>query len=164
MKLRTSYVCQQCGNEFASWYGKCPNCSEWNSLVETVKEQAKTQNIFLKKNGSSIPQKLSEVKHIEKNRLKSGFAEFDRVMGGGIVPGSVTLLAGDPGIGKSTLLLHVIAKCGGLYVSGEESAEQIKLRAKRLGVDGENISILSETNVGDRRSQSVLHVELNKFM
>jgi DNA repair protein RadA/Sms len=93
------------------------------------------------------PQKLSEVKHIEKNRLKSGFAEFDRVMGGGIVPGSVTLLAGDPGIGKSTLLLHVIAKSGGLYVSGEESAEQIKLRAKRLGVEGTNISILSETSV-----------------
>lgn len=93
------------------------------------------------------PQKLSEVRHIEKNRLKSGFAEFDRVMGGGVVPGSVTLLAGDPGIGKSTLLLHVIAKCGGLYVSGEESAEQIKLRAKRLGIDGANIAILSETNV-----------------
>ncbi|KKU20506.1 MAG: repair protein radA protein [Candidatus Nomurabacteria bacterium GW2011_GWA1_46_11] len=93
------------------------------------------------------PQKLSEVRHIEKNRLKSGFNEFDRVVGGGIVPGSVTLLAGDPGIGKSTLLLHVLARTGGLYVSGEESAEQIKLRAKRLGIDGENISILAETNV-----------------
>lgn len=146
MKLRTSYVCQQCGNEFASWYGKCPNCGEWNSLVETVREQVKTQSVFSKKIGSSAPQKLSEVKHIEKNRLKSGFNEFDRVMGGGIVPGSVTLLAGDPGIGKSTLLLHVIAKTGGLYVSGEESAEQIKLRAKRLGIDGVNISVLSETN------------------
>lgn len=93
------------------------------------------------------PQKLSDVKHIEKNRLKSGFIEFDRVMGGGIVPGSVTLLAGDPGIGKSTLLLHVIAKTGGLYVSGEESAEQVKLRAKRLGIGGENITILAETSV-----------------
>lgn len=92
------------------------------------------------------PQKLSDVKHIEKNRLKSGFEEFDRVMGGGVVPGSVTLLAGDPGIGKSTLLLHVIAKTGGLYVSGEESAEQIKLRAKRLGIGGENIVVLSETS------------------
>lgn len=91
------------------------------------------------------PQKLSDVKHIEKNRLKSGCIEFDRVMGGGIVAGSVTLLAGDPGIGKSTLLLHVLAKTGGLYVSGEESAEQIKLRAKRLGIEGKNIIVLPET-------------------
>ena len=93
------------------------------------------------------PMKLSEVKHIEKQRLKSGYEEFDRVVGGGIVPGSVTLLAGDPGIGKSTLILHVLGKIGGLYVSGEESAEQVKLRAKRLGINGENINILAETNV-----------------
>ena len=142
MKLRTSYVCQQCGNEYASWFGKCPNCGEWNSLVETVKESAGIQRSATNRSGIvAKPQKLSDVRHIEKNRLKSGFDEFDRVMGGGIVPGSVTLLAGDPGIGKSTLLLHVIAKCGGLYVSGEESAEQIKLRAKRLGVEGKNISV-----------------------
>ncbi|MCX6791770.1 MAG: DNA repair protein RadA [Candidatus Gottesmanbacteria bacterium] len=150
MKLKTSYVCQQCGFESPSWYGKCPNCSEWNSLVETVKEVGGGKGQTALRQGSvgqAKPQKLSEVRHIEKNRLKSGFAEFDRVMGGGIVPGSVTLLAGDPGIGKSTLLLHVIAKTGGLYVSGEESAEQIKLRAKRLGIDGANISVLSETNV-----------------
>ncbi len=149
MKLRTSYVCQQCGYESPSWYGKCPSCGEWNSLVETVKEVGRGQSSGdrVQNKLGAKPQKLSEVRHIEKNRLKSGFAEFDRVMGGGIVPGSVTLLAGDPGIGKSTLLLHVIAKCGGLYVSGEESAEQIKLRAKRLGVEGENISILSETSV-----------------
>jgi DNA repair protein RadA/Sms len=115
--------------------------------VETVKEQSGDRRSSIIDRRITKPQKLSEVKHIEKNRLKSGFAEFDRVMGGGIVPGSVTLLAGDPGIGKSTLLLHVIAKCGGLYVSGEESAEQIKLRAKRLGIDGGNISVLSETNV-----------------
>ena len=149
MKLRTSYVCQQCGGEFASWFGKCPNCGTWNSLVETVKEVERIQGIGNRVQGKigAKPQKLSEVKHIEKNRLKSGFEEFDRVMGGGIVPGSVTLLAGDPGIGKSTLLLHVIAKSGGLYVSGEESAEQIKLRAKRLGIEGANISVLSETSV-----------------
>jgi len=139
-------VCQQCGYNSASWYGKCPNCSEWNTLVETVQEDVKSQK-SRSISSNAKPQKLSEVRHIEKNRLKSGFGEFDRVMGGGIVPGSVTLLAGDPGIGKSTLLLHVIAKCGGLYVSGEESAEQIKLRAKRLGVNGENVSVLSDTNV-----------------
>src|SRR3989344_6044363 len=148
MKLRSSYVCQQCGYETPQWYGKCPNCGEWNSLVETVKEEPRTPSFAKASAGKQNfkLQKLSEVKHIEKNRLKSGFDEFDRVMGGGIVQGSVTLLAGDPGIGKSTLLLHVLAKIGGLYVSGEESAEQIKLRAKRLGISGANISVLAETN------------------
>ncbi len=148
MKLRSSYVCQQCGYETPQWYGKCPNCGTWNSLVETVKEIYKSTNdkSTNRKIGIVKPIKLSEVKHIEKNRLKSGLIEFDRVMGGGIVAGSVTLLSGDPGIGKSTLLLHVMAAIGGLYISGEESAEQVKLRAKRLGISGENIEILAETN------------------
>ena len=149
MKLRSSYVCQQCGYESPQWYGKCPNCDSWNSLVETVREAPSSKSQITNKSQilNSKPKKLSDVKHIEKNRLKSGFEEFDRVMGGGVVPGSVTLLAGDPGIGKSTLLLHVLGKTGGLYVSGEESAEQIKLRAKRLGINGENIVVLAETNV-----------------
>ncbi len=117
-------------------------------MVETVQEEGKRQTVNGKMGEQrSKPIKLSDVKHIEKNRLKSGFGEFDRVMGGGIVPGSVTLLAGDPGIGKSTLLLHMIGKIGGLYVSGEESAEQVKLRARRLGIEGENVSILAEVNV-----------------
>lgn len=126
-------------------------------MVETVKEEAFSRQPSAFRQGKTPlrqgfggqakPQKLSEVRHIEKNRVKSGYEEFDRVMGGGIVPGSVTLLAGDPGIGKSTLLLHVLAKIGGLYVSGEESAEQVKLRAKRLGIEGDNIAILAETNV-----------------
>ncbi|MEK7073795.1 MAG: DNA repair protein RadA [Patescibacteria group bacterium] len=148
MKLRSSYVCQQCGYETPQWYGKCPNCAQWNTLIETVKEVAggAKGNDMRTRPLAAIPQKLSQVRHIEKNRLKSAFGEFDRVVGGGIVPGSVTLLAGDPGIGKSTLLLHILGSVGGLYVSGEESAEQVKLRAKRLGIDGENISILSETN------------------
>lgn len=111
-----------------------------------MKETEATSGAFHKKViNTAAPQKLSSVKHIEKNRLKSGIPEFDRVMGGGIVSGSVTLLAGDPGVGKSTLLLHVLAPIGGLYVSGEESSEQIKLRAKRMGIDGENIMVLSET-------------------
>src|SRR3989344_6137488 len=148
MKTRSSFVCQQCGYETPQWYGKCPNCGEWNTFVETVREEGKRQTENGKRGiQSAKPQKLSEVKHIEKNRLKSGYGEFDRVMGGGIVPGSVTLLAGDPGIGKSTLLLHVLSKIGGMYVSGEESAEQVKLRAKRLGIDGANISVFAETNV-----------------
>ena len=111
-----------------------------------MKESEATSGAFHKKViNLTAPQKLSSVKHIEKNRLKSGIPEFDRVMGGGIVHGSVTLLAGDPGVGKSTLLLHVLAPIGGLYVSGEESSEQIKLRAKRMGIDGENIMVLAET-------------------
>lgn len=148
MKLRSSFVCQQCGFETPQWYGKCPSCDAWNSLIETVKASTnqKEGKNFAGVTGAT-PQKLSDVTHIEKHRVKSGYDEFDRVMGGGIVPGSVTLLAGDPGIGKSTLLLHVIGKIGGLYVSGEESAEQIKLRAKRLGITGENIIVLPETNV-----------------
>lgn len=148
MKLRTSYICQQCGYETPQWYGKCPNCNEWNTLIETVKDvSVNSKQLTVNGRGSGLkPIRLSDVEHIEKNRLKSGFEEFDRVVGGGIVPGSVTLLAGDPGIGKSTLLLHVLGKAGGLYVSGEESAEQVKLRAKRLGIEGKNISILSETN------------------
>ena len=147
MKVHSSYVCQQCSAEFPQWYGKCPNCGEWNTLVETVKESVKSIKSKVQSGILNVPQKLSDVKHIEKNRLKSGFVEFDRVMGGGIVPGSVTLLAGDPGIGKSTLLLHIISAIGGMYVSGEESGEQIKLRAKRMNIDGANIMVLAETVV-----------------
>ncbi|MBI5449380.1 DNA repair protein RadA [Candidatus Gottesmanbacteria bacterium] len=148
MKLRSSFVCQQCGYDTPQWYGKCPNCGEWNSLVETVKEDARlgTHVSAHDRTNSVKPQRLVDIRHIEKNRCKSGYGEFDRVMGGGVVPGSVTLLAGDPGIGKSTLVLHILASIGGLYVSGEESAEQVKLRAKRLGINGENIEMLAETN------------------
>jgi DNA repair protein RadA/Sms len=152
VKLRSSYVCQQCGYETPQWYGKCPSCDSWNSLVETVKEVGhgtKTGSFGTRRSGPPAkPVLLSDVRHIEKNRVKTGLGEFDRVMGGGIVPGSVTLLAGDPGIGKSTLVLNVLAQAGGLYVSGEESAEQVKLRAKRLGIDGANIGIIADTNVG----------------
>ena len=146
MKQHSSYVCQQCSAAFPQWYGKCPNCDSWNALVETVVE-SKHQGVTQRFVSQATPQKLSQVNYSEKNRLRSGITEFDRVMGGGIVPGSVTLLAGDPGIGKSTLLLHVLSPIGGMYISGEESGEQIKLRAKRMGIDGDNITVFAETVV-----------------
>ena len=152
MKAHSIFVCQKCGFEAPQWYGKCPQCGEWSSMVETVKEPPVTAKLRARGSSnfsgvSSQPQMLSDVRHIEKNRIHSGITEFDRVMGGGIVPGSVTLLAGDPGIGKSTLLLHVVGVIGGMYVSGEESAEQIKLRAKRLSIDGSSIMVYTETSV-----------------
>jgi len=117
-------------------------------MVETVKEMSNAKfPMSNKKRNTEKSVILSQVKHIESDRLKSGYGEFDRVVGGGIVPGSVTLLAGDPGIGKSTLLLHVLSKIGGLYVAGEESTQQVKLRANRLGIDGANIQILADTNL-----------------
>ena len=148
MKIKSLYVCQQCGYETPQWFGKCPSCSSWNSFVETVRESGNSNKLGSKNTHEHVqPRKLSEVKHIDVDRLKTGIGEFDRVIGGGIVPGSVTLLSGDPGIGKSTLLLHVLAAIGGVYIAGEESAEQVKLRAKRLGINGENITVLPDINV-----------------
>jgi DNA repair protein RadA/Sms len=134
MKSHTSFVCQQCGNEFASWFGRCPNCGEWNSLVETSKVTGRQTDSKTVRIGGSKPLKLSEIKHIEGKRISTGFVEFDRVLGGGIVPGGVVLIAGDPGVGKSTLLLAMMGKLPGWYVTGEESAEQVKLRAQRLKI------------------------------
>ncbi|MFC1626878.1 DNA repair protein RadA [Patescibacteria group bacterium] len=152
MKHRSVFICQQCSFEAPQWYGKCPNCDSWSSLVETVKDGNRGKS-KAKREGSGVVERLSAVKHIEKERMKSGFGEFDRVVGGGIVTGSVVLLAGDPGIGKSTLLLHVLGKNGGFYVSAEESAEQVKLRAKRLGISGETIHISAQTSLETILSQ-----------
>ena len=145
MKQKTFFVCQKCGAQSPKWVGRCPECGEWNSMVETILEvRSKRSEI---KGGAVKPLKLSEIKKRKMSRTKTGMAEFDRVLGGGIVPGSVVLLAGEPGIGKSTFLTQVMAKLGGLYVSGEESPEQIKIRTKRLKVKEENFLILPETNV-----------------
>ena len=143
-KTFSKFICQQCGYVSASMLGKCPECGSWNSLVETIQKETqreKTGGVFTK------PQRLSDVKSQKEVRFTAGFEEFDRVLGGGIVPGSVILVSGDPGIGKSTLLLQMIAKTGGLYVSGEESVAQIKLRAERLGLKSEKVMLLSETDV-----------------
>lgn len=155
-KSTSKFVCQQCGYESTGWLGKCPNCDTWNSLVETVAQEISEKAVNWQVRSSdkekTKPQKLSEIKTSVGQRISTGISELDRVLGGGIVTGSVVLLAGDPGIGKSTLLLQSAAEISGkkkqvIYVSGEESPHQIKIRAERLGVKNDNILLLPETNV-----------------
>ena len=145
-KFLTKFVCQQCGAESPKWLGRCPECGEWNSLVETVIPTTQ-KGMMMEKGESLIPQKLSQIKFSSFARMKTGLSEFDRVLGGGLVAGSVVLVAGEPGIGKSTLMLQLAEKVGGLYVSGEESLQQIKIRAERLGIKKENLFFLNETDV-----------------
>ena len=151
MKSRSQYVCQQCGYKSPSYLGKCPNCGAWNSLVETVERDVKgpswTTVNRRERLASMSPQKLSDVKTTKVERIKTGIGELDGVLGGGIVPGSIVLLSGDPGIGKSTLTLQMLSSIGGLYVTGEESSEQVKLRAERLRVKMDKITVFPETNI-----------------
>jgi DNA repair protein RadA/Sms len=145
-KARTTYICQTCSYNSPEWLGRCPQCGSWNSLVETVDQSTSTPSL----RGQATlakPQLLGSLTRTRLQRLPTSIGEFDRVLGGGIVPGSVVLLAGDPGIGKSTLLLELISKLGGLYIAGEESAEQIKLRADRLDLPAKGIMVLTETDV-----------------
>ncbi|MDX1548306.1 MAG: DNA repair protein RadA [Rhodothermales bacterium] len=153
-KTRTRYVCQQCAHASPRWMGRCPNCGEWNSLVEEVvaaRTPVKARVAASVGVGAApAPVPLSEVALGEETRLSTGVAEFDRVMGGGIMHGSLTLLAGDPGIGKSTLMTELGKYLAGrrvLYVTGEESLRQVKLRAGRLGVASDALLLLAETNV-----------------
>jgi len=157
-KAQTRYICRQCGFESAKWLGKCPGCSEWGTLDETVTlamPKSITGRSALASSfvGHSRPQRLNEVPSpSEEGRILSGIGEFDRVLGGGIVRGALTLIGGEPGIGKSTLLSQVAGKLAGhggsvLYVSGEESASQIKLRAERLGITTNDLLLHNETDV-----------------
>jgi DNA repair protein RadA/Sms len=157
-KAQTKYVCRHCGYESAKWLGKCPSCEEWGTLEETITlapskalgARTSAQPAFV---GQNKPQRLGDVPSpAQEGRILSGIGEFDRVLGGGIVRGALTLIGGDPGIGKSTLLTQVAghsAMRGGktLYVSGEESATQIKLRAERLGITGGELLLHNETDV-----------------
>jgi len=146
-RATTKFVCQQCGMESPKWLGKCPECGEWNSFIETVIPTTK-KGFSIGTSFSASPQKLSEIKSVDLKRIKTNVSEFDRVLGGtGIVPGSVVLVAGEPGIGKSTLMLELGDKVGAFYVSGEESLHQLKLRAERLKIKGEKLLFLSETDV-----------------
>ena len=147
---RTIFVCQNCGKESLKWLGRCPNCQEWNSFEETVVSTAAPASISAMENP---PQELSHVTTDTSDRLPLPLSEFNRVLGGGVVAGSLVLIGGDPGIGKSTILLQVsalAAQAGGkvAYVSGEESLSQIRLRAERLGVSGEGLYLLAETDLG----------------
>ena len=150
-KEKTHYVCQNCGNQAAGWLGKCPACGEWNTFEEEVMSSASPGTISGGKTHlvKSKPIALSQVNASEVDRLALADKELNRVLGGGIVPGSLILLGGQPGIGKSTLLLQtaIQADIKTLYVSGEESKEQIKIRADRLGLPGEQCLILNETSV-----------------
>ena len=146
---RTIFVCQQCGKESLKWLGRCPNCQQWNSFVETRVSAAAPRKISAVEN---LPQELSQVVTDVADRLPLPIAEFNRVLGGGLVSGSLVLIGGDPGIGKSTLLLQVSAlmardKGKIVYVSGEETLRQIKLRSERLGVKGERLYLLAETDL-----------------
>ena len=147
-KTRTIFICQECGHQVSKWLGKCPECNSWNSFSEERQLQpssSKSRNNF----ESSAPLTITEVQPVQENRLMTGIAEFDRVLGGGMVKGSLILIGGEPGIGKSTLTLQSmghLSKQGKkvLYVSGEESGSQIKLRAERLDAISENLLICSE--------------------
>lgn len=144
-KSSTNYICDNCSYQSPQFLGKCPNCDAWNSLVETLISPIEQKNPRSK--ALVTPQRLSETSQKPLKRLQTGIVELDRVLGGGIVPGSIILLAGNPGIGKSTLLLQVAAKFKSLYISGEESPEQIKLRYDRTGETAKDIFILPQTDV-----------------
>jgi len=147
---KTIFVCNECGYESVKWLGKCPACNSWNTFFEQKIEKV-TENGIKKIKERNEPKALNSYKGQEVSRISTGFGELDRVLGGGIVKGSLILLGGEPGIGKSTLILELCDKIKGegkvLYVSGEESAEQIKLRADRLGINNDDILFLGETDI-----------------
>ncbi|MBI1993258.1 MAG: DNA repair protein RadA [Deltaproteobacteria bacterium] len=151
-KPKIIYACQSCGYQSPKWLGKCPDCNQWNTLVEERIERSTHRRDELTLGTKEEPAPINEISTAEEGRILSGIGEFDRVLGGGLVPGSVTLIGGDPGIGKSTLLLQAFAALSQkgltcLYISGEESPRQIKMRAERLGVAPPTLLILSETSL-----------------
>ncbi len=161
-KAKTIYACTECGGQALKWQGQCPHCQAWNTLEESVAEAAPSgQSVCAASRTRAGLQRLSEVEAREEERFASGIAEFDRVLGGGLVAGGVVLIGGDPGIGKSTLLLQSLGCMGAarkvLYVSGEESPQQIALRARRLGVDAREVHVLAEINL--EKIQAVMQAE-----
>ena len=161
MKTKTVFVCSNCGYESAKWLGKCPACNEWNSFYEEKVTGTVSSSSGEKVKKSVTPRKLKEVEGISEVRISTGIGELDRVLGGGLVKGSLVLVGGEPGIGKSTLILQLCNKMNGegkvLYVSGEESAEQVKIRADRLNINNEDIMFLGETDI-DIIQESILSI------
>jgi DNA repair protein RadA/Sms len=143
-KPQVIFVCQECGAQHPRWMGRCTECGNWNTLVEELTSGGDAKKTNAKPASVTL---LSEVKGFDKDRIKTGIDEFDQVLGGGIVPGSLVLVGGDPGIGKSTLILEAVSKIDrSLYISGEESNGQIQMRAQRLGITN-GLSLLAETNI-----------------
>jgi len=158
MKVKTTYVCQNCGMQSPKWVGKCSGCGEWNTYVEELVEKKSNKKLSSSSNGSlSKPLKIREITTEKQERFSACNNELNRVLGGGIVPGSLILIGGEPGIGKSTLVLQLALKMKKniLYVSGEESVQQIKLRATRLGENGSECLLVSETSL----EKILLHLE-----
>ncbi len=160
-KSKTIFVCSECGNESSKWLGKCPACNSWNTFYEQKVVETKAGGHKDLAKSENKPQKLNSYEAKETLRTSTGFGELDRVLGGGLVKGSLVLLGGEPGIGKSTLILQICDKVKGegkvLYVSGEESAEQIKMRADRLGINNDDILFLGETDI-DVVNQAIIEI------
>ena len=151
-RTTTVFFCQSCGYESPKWLGQCPGCREWNTFVEETVEKKSAGRAREERKAAAAPVCLSSVPMDEEERVSSGLEELNRVLGGGIVPGSLVLVGGDPGIGKSTLLLQVCQKLSGdgrevLYISGEESLKQIKMRAARIGSFSDKLRLFCETNL-----------------
>ena len=164
-KIRTSFFCQSCGTQHAQWQGQCNSCKQWNTLGEEVVEKSDKKNWKSEKRSSTIskPIKIDQIKISSVSRINTGDEELNRVLGGGIIPGALMLLGGEPGIGKSTLLLQIAVSigCKVLYVSGEESQQQIKIRSDRMNVSSEECYVVSETKTQNIFSQiEVLKPEL----
>ncbi len=151
-KLKSTFFCQNCGQESPKWLGRCPSCNEWNTFVEEIISKDKKSVVAFSKSDSRTAKSvnLKDIEQKEESRIELSDNEINRVLGGGLVPGSLVLFGGEPGIGKSTLMLQIAVQSKNqkiLYVSGEESESQIKMRAERIGIDHENCFILTETNI-----------------
>ncbi|HEX2961227.1 MAG TPA: DNA repair protein RadA [Ignavibacteriales bacterium] len=148
-KVKTKFICSNCGFESIKWLGRCPECEQWNTFSEEIVESEKEKlKQSVRRSGFTVS-KLKEINSVESDRVRTNIQEFDRVLGGGLMPGSIVLIGGDPGIGKSTLVMQAASQIKDkvLYVTGEESNRQIKLRASRLGVESDNFYVLAETEM-----------------
>src|SRR5574343_1814455 len=160
-KITIAYSCTECGASSPKWQGQCPGCNAWNTLVESIAEPSAGKHRFESLAPAATLQNLADIEAREAERIPTGIGEFDRALGGGLVAGGVVLIGGDPGIGKSTLLLQALSHLSGghkvLYVSGEESGEQVALRARRLGLDTGRLQLMAEINL--ERILSTLQAE-----